>query len=151
MSDIVETTAPNAGGRPKIARGVATSSPEAGPAWSIRGVPANVRALANKAATARGATVGDWVSEAIVRHARPQLERMLEENGDPELLERLRASDQTPVTSDSQAVAIVPPPPAAEDLAPSIGLDLVAAIERQTRALERQAREARRDRWRRRR
>jgi hypothetical protein len=131
MSDETRESVRDVGGRPKRARGVSTTSPEAGPAWSIRGVAPNVRAIAVREATARGATVGDWVSEAIVRHAR---------GAEP--------SDQTPVSSDGQALATVAP--AAADQSPDPGT-MVAVQERLVRAVERQTREMRRGRWSRRR
>ena len=56
------------GGRPKKARGAATSSDAAENRWTIRGVPMNVRAMAGKASEIRGMTVGDWVSEAVVAY-----------------------------------------------------------------------------------
>jgi len=57
-------------GRPSRARGHPNSSDDASARWTIRGVPAPVRDMALKAATARGMTVGDWVAEAIVALAR---------------------------------------------------------------------------------
>ncbi|HWF01576.1 MAG TPA: hypothetical protein VG248_17370 [Caulobacteraceae bacterium] len=130
------------GGRPKMARGVATSSPKAGAPWSIRGVPQNVRGMANRAATARGATVGDWVSEAIVRHARSVLG---EEPGEADV----SMYDETEVSSDGKDLATIPP--ASAERSPDLEARLVEALDRQTRSLERQAREARRARWSRRR
>lgn len=60
----------NKGGRPPKARGAANSSDAADARWTVRGVPVNVRSMAIKAAADRGATVGDWLAEAIVAHAR---------------------------------------------------------------------------------
>jgi hypothetical protein len=57
-------------GRPSRARGQPNSSDDATARWTIRGVPAPVRDMALRAATARGMTVGDWVAEAIVTAAR---------------------------------------------------------------------------------
>lgn len=58
------------GGRPKRTRGASTSSDAADDRWTVRGVPRNVRGIAGKAAEKRGMTLGDWISEAIVRYAR---------------------------------------------------------------------------------
>lgn len=57
-------------GRPPKARGASNSSDDASARWTIRGVPANVRSMASKAASNRGMTVGDWLSEAIVAYSR---------------------------------------------------------------------------------
>lgn len=54
------------GGRPRKARGAATSSDASDSRWTVRGIPPNVRAMAAKAAAERGTTLGDWLSEAIV-------------------------------------------------------------------------------------
>lgn len=66
----VEPKPKNKGGRPKIARGAATTADTGDVKWTIRGVPRPARALAAKAATARGMTLGDFVAEAITVHAR---------------------------------------------------------------------------------
>ena len=58
------------GGRPKRTRGASTSSDAADDRWTVRGVPRNVRGIAGKAAEKRGMTLGDWISEAIVRYSR---------------------------------------------------------------------------------
>lgn len=58
------------GGRPRKARGAANTSDAADSRWTVRGVPSNVRDMAVKAAERKGATVGDWVAEAIVRAVR---------------------------------------------------------------------------------
>lgn len=71
----------NKGGRPPKARGVANSSDAADARWTVRGVPANVRAMAIKAAADRGATVGDWLAEAITRHARADTPRVSADDG----------------------------------------------------------------------
>jgi hypothetical protein len=57
-------------GRPSRARGQPHSSDDARARWPIRGVPAPVRDMALRSASARGMTVGDWVAEAIVTAAR---------------------------------------------------------------------------------
>lgn len=57
-------------GRPSKARGAPSSSDAADARWTVRGVPANVRAMALKAAESRGMTMGDWLAEAVVSHAR---------------------------------------------------------------------------------
>jgi len=57
-------------GRPSRARGHPNSSDAAAARWTIRGVPPPVRAMALRAADARGMTVGDWVAEAIVAMVR---------------------------------------------------------------------------------
>jgi hypothetical protein len=57
-------------GRPSRARGQPNSSDDASARWTIRGVPAPVRDMALRSATARGMTVGDWVAEAIIGTAR---------------------------------------------------------------------------------
>jgi len=53
------------GGRPSKARGVPNSSDTADARWTVRGVPANIREMATKAAKSRGMTVGDWLAEVI--------------------------------------------------------------------------------------
>lgn len=58
------------GGRPKKARGAANVSDAADSRWTVRGVPANVRDMAVRAAERKGMTVGDYVAEAIVRAVR---------------------------------------------------------------------------------
>lgn len=58
------------GGRPKKARGAATSSDASDARWSVRGVPLNVRSMAIKAAENSGMTVGDWLSEAVIAFSR---------------------------------------------------------------------------------
>jgi hypothetical protein len=58
------------GGRPRKARGAANSADDAGGRWTVRGVQKNVRDMALKMALQRGMTLGDWISEAIVRFAR---------------------------------------------------------------------------------
>lgn len=57
-------------GRPRKARGAATSSDTADARWTVRGVPTNVRSMAVKASETRGMTVGDWLAEAVVAYAR---------------------------------------------------------------------------------
>lgn len=57
-------------GRPPKARGAANSSDAADARWTVRGVPTNVRAIATKAAEAKGMTVGDWLAEAVIAYAR---------------------------------------------------------------------------------
>ena len=73
------------GGRPSKARGVPNSSDAGDARWTIRGVPANVRDIAVKAAQSRGMTVGDWLAEAIV------------------------ASDRKRVSADSKSTAVAMP------------------------------------------
>jgi len=58
------------GGRPRKARGAATSSDAAEARWTVRGVPANVRAIASRGAIARNLTLGDWLSEAIIAYGK---------------------------------------------------------------------------------
>lgn len=70
---VTETAIKAKGGRPKKARGASNSSDGADARWTVRGVPENVRAMANKAAKNRGMTVGDWLAEAIVSSARDTL------------------------------------------------------------------------------
>jgi len=62
----VKAPAKKRGGRPRKARGAATSADKAATRWTVRGVPLNVREIATKAAENRGMTVGDWISEAVV-------------------------------------------------------------------------------------
>lgn len=62
-----------AGGRPSKARGAPNSSDKAHARWTVRGVPANVRKIATKAAENRGMTVGDWLSEVIVQSAKKKV------------------------------------------------------------------------------
>lgn len=57
-------------GRPKKGRGASTSSDASDDRWTIRGIPKNVRGIAAKAAEKRGMTVGDWISEAVVRYSK---------------------------------------------------------------------------------
>lgn len=57
-------------GRPPKGRGASASSDLGDARWTVRGVPPNVRRMAVKAADLHGMTVGDWLSEAIVAHAR---------------------------------------------------------------------------------
>lgn len=38
--------------------------------WSVRGVPIDVRAMAKAAAKDRALSLGDWLTDAIIRHAR---------------------------------------------------------------------------------
>ena len=55
-------------GRKPKARGQPNSSNAATARWTLRGVSGVTRSLAVEAAENRGMTVGDWVSEAIVRY-----------------------------------------------------------------------------------
>jgi len=64
------------GGRPRKARGAATSADKAAARWTVRGVPLNVRAIATKAAENRGMTVGDWISEAVVAFSKADANRV---------------------------------------------------------------------------
>ena len=57
-------------GRPRKARGASNTSDAADARWTVRGVPLNVRAIATKAADAKGMTVGDWLAEAVVAYSR---------------------------------------------------------------------------------
>lgn len=57
-------------GRPRKARGASTSSDASDDRWTIRGIPKNIRGIAAKAAEKRGMTVGDWISEAVVRYSK---------------------------------------------------------------------------------
>lgn len=58
------------GGRPSKARGAPNTSDAADARWTVRGVPANVRAMAVKAAETRGMTTGDWLSEVVIAFVR---------------------------------------------------------------------------------
>lgn len=71
MAD-VQVAEPRAGrgGRPSKARGAPNSSDAADARWTVRGVPANVRAMAVKAAETRGMTTGDWLAEAVIAFTR---------------------------------------------------------------------------------
>lgn len=60
-------------GRPKRTRGASTSSDAADDRWTVRGVPRNVRGIAAKAAEKRSMTLGDWLSEAVVRYSRSDI------------------------------------------------------------------------------
>ena len=40
--------------------------------WSVRGVPIDVRAMAKAAAQDRGVSLSDWLTDAVIRHARVQ-------------------------------------------------------------------------------
>jgi len=64
------------GGRPRKARGAATSADKAAARWTVRGVPLNVRAIATKAAENRGMTVGDWISEAVAAFSKADANRV---------------------------------------------------------------------------
>jgi len=64
------------GGRPRKARGAATSTDKAAARWTVRGVPVNVREIATKAAENRGMTVGDWISEAVVSFSKADTNRV---------------------------------------------------------------------------
>jgi len=64
------------GGRPRKARGAATSTDKAAARWTVRGVPVNVREIATKAAENRGMTVGDWISEAVVAFSKADTNRV---------------------------------------------------------------------------
>jgi len=64
------------GGRPRKARGAATSADNTGARWTIRGVPLNVREIVTKAAENRGMTVGDWISEAVVAFSKSDANRV---------------------------------------------------------------------------
>ena len=64
------------GGRPRKARGAATSADKAAARWTVRGVPLNVREIATKAAENRGMTVGDWISEAVVAFSKADTNRV---------------------------------------------------------------------------
>ena len=45
-------------------------------AWTMRGVPVNVREIATEAAENRGMTVGDWISEAVVAFSKADTNRV---------------------------------------------------------------------------
>jgi len=64
------------GGRPRKARGAATTTDKAAARWTVRGVPVNVREIATKAAENRGMTVGDWISEAVVAFSKADTNRV---------------------------------------------------------------------------
>jgi len=64
------------GGRPRKARGAATSADKAAARWTVRGVPLNVREIASKGAENRGMTVGDWISEAVVAFSKADTNRV---------------------------------------------------------------------------
>jgi len=63
------------GGRPRKARGAATSADNVA-RWTVRGIPLNVREIATKAAENRGMTVGDWISEAVVAFSKADANRV---------------------------------------------------------------------------
>lgn len=62
---LVEEYRARKGGRPRKARGAATSSDASDSRWTVRGIPPNVRAMAVKAASERGTTLGDTLCLAI--------------------------------------------------------------------------------------
>ena len=64
------------GGRPRKARGAATSADKGAARWTVRGIPLNVREIATKAAENRGMTVGDWISEAVVAFSKADTNRV---------------------------------------------------------------------------
>ena len=64
------TTVKKKVGRPPKARGAPNSSDASDARWTVRGVPLNVRAIANKCSDNKGMTVGDWLAEAIVSYSR---------------------------------------------------------------------------------
>lgn len=72
------------GGRPRKARGAATSSDNADARWTVRGIPTNVRDMAVKAAEREGKTVGDWLAEAIVAAAKSD-DKRVSADGSPNL------------------------------------------------------------------
>jgi hypothetical protein len=72
----VKTPARKRGGRPRMARGAATSTDKAAARWTVSGVPVNVREIATKAAENRGMTVGDWISEAVVAFSKADTNRV---------------------------------------------------------------------------
>jgi len=85
-------------GRKPRTRGRPTSSDAADTRWTLRGVSGVTRSLAIEAAENRNMTVGDWVSEAIVRRFKGQHEddssavpAVLVEKTLAELAERLTA------------------------------------------------------------
>ena len=74
----------NRGGRPRKARGAATSSDAADTRWTVRGIPTNVRDMAVKAAESQGKTIGDWLAEAIVSAAKSD-DKRVSADGSPNL------------------------------------------------------------------
>lgn len=88
---------PKAGrsGRPSRARGAPNSSDAADARWTVRGVPANVRAMAVKAAETRGMTTGDWLAEAVIAFARADKPRI--------------AADSAGVSADQVPALPMPP------------------------------------------
>ena len=72
----VKAPARKRGGRPRKARGAATSTDKAAARWTVRGVPVNVREIATKVAENRGMTVGDWISEAVVAFSKADTNRV---------------------------------------------------------------------------
>jgi len=70
------TLARKRGGRPRKARGAATSADKGAARWTVRGIPLNVREIATKAAENRGMTVGDWISEAVVAFSKADTNRV---------------------------------------------------------------------------
>lgn len=85
------------GGRPRKARGAATSSDAPDSRWTVRGVPMNVRGLASKCAERQGKTIGDWLSEAVVAYSKSDDKRVSADGSpnlaDPQLAEFMRALD----------------------------------------------------------
>ena len=57
-------------GKPIKARRLSGMSDTDDVRWTVRGVPRRVREIAVKAAESRDMTVGDWLSETIVRYVR---------------------------------------------------------------------------------
>ena len=72
------------GGRPRKARGAATSSDDADARWTVRGVPVNVRRIATESAEYQGKTVGDWLAEAIVSFSKAD-DKRVSADGSPNL------------------------------------------------------------------